>query len=141
MKLGFLLFAEFAANTDDMKMVIAGTFNNIVVKRAKPNIPGTVSVLQLPRVFLAAKVEASISDGLRHQAELRVLNEDGKSVIQPMPLGEWVFIMSGEGRPMHFQAVIGVDKMPLPGTGEYTFELWVSGKRLGDCALYVDEAK
>jgi hypothetical protein len=140
MKLDLFTFAEYAANTQDNKLVVAGTFNQLTVQRAPGSDLANPGVFPLPMVYLAAVLTASIGDGLTHSAELRVVNDDGQQVLPTIELGTLTFIMNQHGRPMRFHAVIGIPGLPLPGPGEYSFELWVRGERLGETALYVDAA-
>jgi hypothetical protein len=136
-KLELLTLAEYAAMTPDMKMIIAGTFNNIKVT---PTDPATAepAVIRLPSCYLVAVVNASISEGLTHAAQLRVLNADNVDVFEPLEVGEWTFIINPHGRPMRFQALMNISGLELPGVGEYSIELWLSGKRVGEIPLYVD---
>jgi hypothetical protein len=139
-KLSLFTFAEYAANTQDNKLVIAGTFNSLKIKRSRPANPNQPGIYPLPMVYLAAVVHASLSEGLTHTAELKVVNDDGATVLATT-LGPMNFVMNSHGRPLQFQAVISVPGLPLPGPGEYSFEYWVDGQRLGETALYIDEVQ
>lgn len=140
MRLELFAFAEYAANTqDNNKLVLAGLFNTLTISRAPEPAAGQVVILPMPQVYLVAVVTASISEGLSHRAELRVRNADEHPVIEPVDLGVWNFVVNPHGRPMRFQGVIAVRGLPLPGAGEYSFELSVDGTPVGQAALYVDE--
>ncbi len=140
MKLELFTFAEYAANTQDNKLVVAGIFNTLNIQRVTTPPFGDAGVLPLPTVYLAAVLTASIGEGLRHAGEIRVVNEDGHQVFQAIQLGTFNFQMNSAGRPMRFQAVIAVGGLPMPGPGEFSFELWVSGQSVGCASLYVDDA-
>lgn len=139
MKLDLLVFAEYAAVTQENKLVIAGTFNTIGISRVAESQEGRNPTLILPRVYLVAAISASLSEGLRHTAEIRVIDSDHKPVWEPISLGEWNFAINPNGRPMRFQAVIAIPGVPLPGAGEFTFELRISNTPVGSVELYVDE--
>lgn len=140
MKLSLFVFAEFAANTQENKLVVAGIFNQLAITRVKQLEAGQADVFPMPAVYMAAIVHGSIGDGLAHQAKLRVLNDDGVAVFEAIELGEMNFVVNQQGRPMQFQAVISIANLPLPGTGEYSFEFHLDGACLGEIPLYVDEA-
>ena len=140
MRLELFVFAEYAAMTGDLKLMIAGTFNSIKLQPVSPDTTADAPVIRLPHCFLVAVVTASLSEGLTHQAELRVVNEDSDPVFDPIAVGEWNFLLNPNGRPMRFQAVMGLTGLELPGPGDYSVQLWVSGTNVGDTPLYVDPA-
>jgi hypothetical protein len=49
-------------------------------------------------------IQASLQHGLQHQAGLRVLNDDGKTVLSVDNLGAIEFVLNAQGRPMRNQA-------------------------------------
>ena len=137
-----MTFCEFAMINSDMRMVLAGTFTGITVTRpsdAAAPVEGFGTVA-LPPAFLVATVNASISEGLTHAAELLVLNDDNGEVFSPIPLGDWTFVLNPHGRPMRYQGLINVTGLALPGPGEYTFRLRLGGQTVGEVPLYVDLA-
>lgn len=138
MRLDLFCFAEFAANTQENKLVVAGIFNSVQVRRLRQPGFGKPDIFPMPHVYLAAIVRGSLGEGLKHHAKLRVVNDDGKVVFDKIELGDMNFVVNEQGRPMQFQAVIGINGLPLPGVGEYSFEFILDGKRLGATDLYVD---
>lgn len=139
MDIRLLEFADYATFTDDRKLIISGIFNRINVRRKPDVAPDAPLTFMMPTGFLCWVVESSIGDGLKHQVTVRVVSEDGDEVLRS-DLGEMNFIMDKAGRPMRFQGRLMVGGLPLPGTGDFVFELLVDGSKLGETTLYVDES-
>lgn len=137
MRLRILEFAEYAAFTDDKKLIMSGIFNRVGIQRVKNPPPGARIAVPLTG-FLVWVLEASISEGLKHTVAIRVVNEDGKKILDT-PLGSMDFHLDKQGRPMRFQGRLGIAGMPLPGPGDYEFELYVDGSKVGETSLYVDD--
>ncbi len=137
MHLRFLEFAEYAAFTEDKKLVVSGIFNSInaVVHPDAP--PEARERLQIPTCSLVWILEASLGEGLTHHAELRVRDADS-NVVSETTLGPMQFILNSQGRPMRFQGRVVVGGLALPGDGEYAFEMLIDGSKVGEALLYVD---
>lgn len=130
-------FAEYAAMTDESKFVIGGIFDSVNATRP-PTIPaGAPDVLVMPNVWLVWVAEASLADGLTHTMGLRILNDDGIEVWAQPTMGSMNFILNDTGRPMRFNGRMQLAGLALPGTGDYTFELYVDGSKRADTRLYV----
>jgi len=142
MELRAFLIAEYAANVaPENKLVIAGTYNTVQLTR-KPGISkedAAKSPVIIPPFYLAAILECGIAEGLVHRAVLRLLDEDGRQLASPMDLGELKFVLNPHGHPMLFHQVLRVNGLPVPGPGDYSFELVVDGKRVGETSLYVTD--
>jgi hypothetical protein len=140
MKLTLFVCAEFAATVPpDHKLVIAGIFNSVEVTRAPDVTAEQLTAVTLPGVYLAAVVEASISEGLVHTFGLRVQNEDEDPVQEDVQFGNMEFIINPHGRPMRFNAVIRMVGLQLPGAGDYTLHFLVDGEPIGDTKFYVND--
>ena len=137
MQLRFLEFAEYAAFTEDKKVIMSGIFNTIEASQNPLMPPGSQEFLILPASFLVWMVDASIGEGLTHSIKLRIRDDDGDLVLET-DLGQMVFFLNPQGRPMRFQGRLVTGGLPLPGPGEYVFELIASGNKLGETTLYVD---
>jgi hypothetical protein len=139
MKIRVLEFAEYASFTDDKKLIMGGIFNRMGIAR-KPNaIPGASTAVPIAmQGFLVWVIEASIGDGLKHKVALRIRDDDGNIVLNSQ-LGDMVFHLDQHGRPMRFQGRLQLTGLPLPGPGEYEFELHVNGNKVGETSLYVDD--
>ena len=140
MELKLLLFAEYASITQDNKLDIGGIFDSLTITRP-PGAPADAAKnIMLHSLVLVAVAECSIAEGTVHAASLRILNEDGKEVLQSFDVGEWKFFINPYGRPMRFQSVMRLAGLPLPGPGDYVFSLSLDGKPLGETTLYVVDA-
>lgn len=133
-----MLIAQYATVTQPGLVDIGGVFENFDVRRAPGSDPGDTHLV-LPPFFLVAITTCSLSLGTEHRAMLRVVNEDGQEVADDIDLGTWKYIMNRHGRPMVHQAVIQVQGIPVPRPGDYVFELFVDGRRVGETSLYVTD--
>jgi hypothetical protein len=144
MLLKLLAFAEYAAVTQENKLIVAGIVDQVEVRR-RPGAPaqpdGAIVALPLPPLYLVAILEASISEGTVHQAALRLLDQDHQPLADPVQLGQWTFIVNPFGRPMRFQAVVHLGGVAVPpGTSDYEFQLLIDGEPIGEPAmLYVQD--
>lgn len=137
----FLEFAEFATTGQDNKLVVVNIFDRVtahVAAGAPWPLPDDVRIPLPQSTYLAFVLYASAADGTRHTAELRVLHEDGAPVVDPIDLGEFVFTINAQGRPLRFQGIINVGALPLPPAADYVFQLWVGGQLAGDVNLYFE---
>ena len=138
MEIKTFLIAEYAANVPpDNKLVIAGTFNTVQVKRVGVAPSGVRVPVPVPSCYLVAILECSIAEGTVHQGVMRVVDGNGLAVADPARLGELRFIANREGIPMRYQLVLRINGMAVPEPGDFSFELIVDGKRIGDTVLYV----
>lgn len=137
MHLKFLHFAEYAAVTQENKLIVAGLVDNFNLSRAAGAPPGSV-LGPLPPVYLVAVVECSIGEGTVHTAKLKIVDDDAKDVAE-LDLGQWNFFVNQYGRPMRFQAVIHLNGIVLPRPGDYPFKLLVDGQEVGETPLYVTD--
>lgn len=138
MRLRVLELAEYAAFTDDKKLIVNGVYTSIHVKRKRDAPPDAKAVIAMPPGYLVWVVEASLGEGLKHQVALCVRDEDGEKVLESS-LGSMEFHLDKHGRPMRFQGRLTITGLPLPGPGDYEFQLLVGGEKIGEVGLYVDD--
>lgn len=138
MELKLLQIAEYAAFTDDKKLIVNGIFTGIAAERNPAAPPQAVDLLPLPHCYLVWIADASIAEGLTHRVGLVVRNSDGEKILEQPDLGAMDFNLDKKGRPLRFQGRMAIGGMPLPGEGDYEFELLVDGKAIGQTTLFVD---
>lgn len=138
MDLRLLQIAEYSAFTDDKKLIVSGIFTGVTAQRNPNAPPGATDLLPLPNCYLVWIVDASLAEGLQHRVGLIVRNGDGEKVLEQPDLGAMDFTLNRKGRPLRFQGRMLIAGMPLPGEGDYEFELLVDGKPIGQTTLYVD---
>ena len=78
MKVALIAVAEYATLSVDNKLTVAGIFNNINYERQPGVSPGEVKSVPLPIGYFVCTTEFSLSEGLQHAAELRVVNGNGE---------------------------------------------------------------
>jgi hypothetical protein len=140
MRLTAFLLAEYAGVSQDNKLTIAGTIDEIQVRafpgETPPNLSGAIPI---PHAYLVAQVEFSISEGLRHTGKLGLRDDDGKQVIPQVGLPEMTLAVNQFGRPMRHNSIMRIAGLVVPRIGDYVFELEVDGKVIGECPLYVTD--
>lgn len=138
MILKMLEIAEYAAFTDDKKLIVSGIFTGITASRVENAPPEAPNIIGLPACYLVWIVEASLSEGLQHRVGLIIRGSDGEEVLRQPELGPMNFNLDKKGRPLRFNGRMVLKGIPLPGEGDYVFSLLVNGKELGETTLYVD---
>jgi hypothetical protein len=138
-ELKLLQIAEYAALTAENKLILAGTFDSFDITRPVGTDERAIAGLLLPPFYLVAVLECSLAEGTRHRALLRVLDDDGKAVVEGFDLGEVQFIVNKHGRPMRYIAILAMRGFAVPRPGEFAIELHVNGNRLGTVMLYVTD--
>ena len=138
-KLNCFLIAQYAATAADGSLTIAGTFDNLDVKKA-PDAPAeAVAAVPLGRAYLAAVSQASLEDGLSHRFRLRVMNGNGVPIMNDTFVSV-AYRLNAFGRPMRHHLVLQLKGLILPGPDDYVFELSAENQGvLGELVLSVTD--
>lgn len=113
------------------KPILVGVFDIIFA-------PVDASPINLPPCFFFAKITASIADGTNHSLSLVVRNED-EEIVNRLDMKGATFGASGQGRPLGGNLLLQISGMPFPRHGDYTFEVLVDNKKVGETPLYISE--
>jgi hypothetical protein len=137
-ELKFMLIAEYAMLGQDGRLSICGIIDNLTAT-LPPGVEMPAGPIGIPKLYLVAGVDCSLSEGTRHHGKLRLVNGSGQVLTDDpfIDLGEWNFVMNPHGVPMRFHSILQLNTVPMPELGECVFELWVDDKRLGDTTLHV----
>lgn len=128
MTVRFILACELVNSTPEGKLNIMGEFNSLT----NPHLP----VVQ-PMMFIVGRVEASVTSGMQHAAQLIVADEDGAAVWTSPPL-PFTFTKHPErGHPMRADMVFRLGGMVFPNYGPYAFTLWVDGTSQDTVVVFV----
>ena len=129
MELLFAHLADYVTEDRSNKLVIGGTFDSIFTSETRPIV--------LPAFWLVAEIDAHITEGTEHKAEIRFTDADGRDIIPKVEL-PIKFTPRGPGRPLRARLTgqIGAG-MNLPDNGEYSFHILVDGRRIGGHPLHV----
>lgn len=126
----FLLACELVSRTAEGKLNLMGEFNRLT----NPQLP----VVQ-PMTYIAARIEANVTAGLQHAAQLIVTDEDG-DVIWKSPTMPVTFQHPLQrGLPMRADIVLRIGGMMFPKFGTYSFTLWIDGTARETIAIFVQE--
>lgn len=131
MELKFALLGDAANESKEGKLNLIGEFNTI---RSAGEPVGW------PALALAARFEASVSEGTQHRFQIGLFDSDGQSILPlsgPLPLA---FQNQGPGRPLRGQVIIHLVGLMFPKFGDYSFHLLVDGRLLGEVPVYVMKA-
>jgi hypothetical protein len=95
------------------------------------------SLDQAVRISLIATIEMDISErGKVHQAEMTLLDMDGKDILPPLRMN----FQSTTGNTRQRYNVIGEILIKFPSFGEYYFYINVDGHELGSQSIAVTKA-
>jgi hypothetical protein len=124
------VLADSANISQEGKLNILGEFNNLQA----PESPIT-----WPIMWFVAKFWIGSADVGRHKVLLRVVDEDGNTVIPPLSgaLEVPAFGPNYAGVPTSLPLVLGVANVTLPSFGTYTFELRVDDEVMAEALLFV----
>jgi hypothetical protein len=124
--------ADFASEGANGKMIVVGIFDRVVVQQA--------GQVQMPICYLAGRLDASIADGSEHELEIRLLDGNADPILPDNPRVPVRFVSTGPGYPLIAQFVLQLVGLPLPGHGDYVFELRMGGTVVGRIPLILQPA-
>lgn len=130
MELKFILAADAANISREGKLNITGEFNTF---------HGSAQPVVHPFFKIVARIEANIAEGLEHAGMVKIVDEDGKPIVQspPFPL---MFGSGGRGIPARANLDVGIVGVAFPKFGDYGVHVFVDGVQRGQLTLYVREA-
>lgn len=129
LRYGFL--CEYAA-TMDGKPTVVGIHDVYIVGNAQPG-----ERLHLPKHWVHFRLEASGGVGPRHLAAARLVDADGKTIME----NEWPFTLAerlGDGLGSYAVCNLHIDQeITIPDFGTYSWVILVDGVRLGELPFSV----
>jgi hypothetical protein len=131
MEFHFGHLADYAGPGQHNKLTIVGIFD--VAYDHDPS----VRPIPLPQAFLVAAIDASVAHGSVHSVEIRFTDIDNEPVGPTIELVDVPFQARGPGRPLRAQLIAQLQGLSVPDVGDYEFQIWVDGERVGDIPLYV----
>lgn len=125
MELRFAHLADYAAADASGKLTIVGVFDIVWDGLGKRPIP-------FPPFYLVAQLEASIAEGAEHTVEIRLVDDDERSVGGALS-GTVHFRASGVGHPARGHLLLGFGPgfISAPELGDYHFRFFVDGHDIG----------
>lgn len=129
MELRFAHLADYAAADASGKVTIVGIFDVVWDHMGVKPIP-------FPPCYLVASFAASVSEGSKHDVEIRFLDADDQQVMPPIK-AELSFQTSGPGNPLRAQVLLGLGPgaVRVPQAGDYVFRFYVDGQRQGEVSV------
>lgn len=121
---------DYAGIGNGGKLILIGLFDSVFT--VSPDGP-----IRVPRSFLVFRAECSVAEGTQHEVTLRLLDAD-MTVLMALENIAAQFVTSGPGRPLGANIIAELE-IEVPGIGDYTFEVVVDGRVLGELPLYVLE--
>lgn len=125
--------ADFVTQDQANKLIVVGIFSHI-------NDNMRVRPIPWPGGVLVASLTASIADGSDHEIEVRLVDGNGQPV-GPATRVPVRFVTNGAGYRMRAGLLLRL--MPgaihVPDVGDYDFEFWWGGTRLGTLSIVVQE--
>jgi hypothetical protein len=119
---------DYAGVGNAGKLILVGLFDSVFTA----TLDGPVAI---PRSFLVFRLECGVAEGAQHAVAIRLIDEDGEEMMS-LPSAEARFFISAPGRPLTANVIAELD-IAVPHIGDYTFEIVVDGRRLGEVPFYV----
>lgn len=117
MNVELALLADYAAVTNEGKLVAAGIFDLL----APPTLPW-----HHPTMFVALRVHFHPGEDGAHKIKLRLVNPDGAEIVT---LDADTHV--GAGDPVegfHLQLVLSLNNIPFKVTGRHAFDVFLDGR-------------
>ncbi|MBA4370390.1 MAG: hypothetical protein C0418_02290 [Coriobacteriaceae bacterium] len=127
MEIKLAVLADYAAITDQGKLVLGGVFDTLILSR----LPGVH-----PQMAVAVRMSASTGEGTKHALTLRLVDPEGADVVPPIE-GALEFRSAGTLPGAGAQVVLHLNQIEFRAEGAYRFEILVDGHPIGSIDLSV----
>jgi hypothetical protein len=130
MEIEIFTLADFAQDNNS-KLTVVGTFDSIHTKQ----FPA-----QHPSCAVACRLRFAPKEIGEHELRLRLLDSDGKEVIQPIT-GNINIGPSANGNVSTVNLVINFNQLQFQKPGRYSFELFIDGDWKSGLPLFLHQAQ
>jgi hypothetical protein len=136
MRLKFAHLADFATVDVNKKPCVMGIFDKVLINPAQI-LPG--EKIGLPHFYLLACIVGTAIEAGLHKVVFRIMTPDGQEGMK-IEFDQVPFTNNpGEGCISHISQLI--PGLQVPETGDYAFEVWAAGSRIGEVPFSVVEYK
>jgi hypothetical protein len=118
MEIEFAVLADYAANTDEGKLVVAGIFDSVYA----PQLP-----VHHPMMAVAMRVRAHPGEEGPHDVRVRIVDPDGREVVPPMD-AHVVFESLDPLDGGTAQLVMQIMGTPLSVPGRHSVDVLIDGR-------------
>jgi hypothetical protein len=138
-KLCAILLAKSAEVLKNGALRIDETVDQVRITPSRPLQPGEKLVqVPLPAIVLITVMEFSLADGLRHELQLEVVDEDERVIAPKAKAADLLLRMNPQGRPLRHNQITRIEGLRVPGPGDYGIRVYVNGQFLDSMPFYVD---
>lgn len=139
MKLCAILLAKSAEVLPNGAIRIDETVDQVRITPSRPLQPSEKLVrVPLPAIVLITVMEFSLADGLRHELQLEVVDDDERVIAPRGKAADLVLRMNPQGRPLRHNQITRIEGLEVPGPGDYKIRVYVDGEFLDAMPFYVD---
>lgn len=129
MELEIFTLADFAQDNNS-KLTVVGTFDSINSKQFP---------VAHPACSIACRIRFGASETGGHELKLRLINEEGKEIIQPIE-GNITIGTPPNGQVATVNVVINFNQLQFEKPGRYSFELYIDGEWRSGLPLFLHQA-
>ncbi len=129
MEIEIFTLCDFAQDNNS-KLTIVGTFDSI----HSPKYPA-----QHPACAVACRLRFAAKEAGEHAFKLRLINAEGKEIIQPVEGNLTIGTNSGD-QAVTINVVINFNQLQFEKSGRYSFELYIDDDWKSGLPLYLHEA-
>jgi hypothetical protein len=116
------------SQTTDGKLNIVGVFDTI---------RGPQAPVAHPLLYVVSSVEADVSAGFDHAAQLKIVDADGSEILASPVLPVRFTKPPSRGMPMRTSFIAQLAGVVFPRFGDYAVTLWLNGVAQESVTLYV----
>lgn len=127
MEVEIFTLCDFAQDNQS-KLTIVGTFDSINTRQFPTSHPSC---------SIACRLRFGASEAGQHDFRLRLINAEGKEVIQPIE-GNIEVGAPPEGRVATINIVINFNQLQFEKAGRYSFELYINGEWRSGLPLFLN---
>lgn len=130
MEIEIFTLADFAQDNNS-KLTIVGTFDTIGTRQ----FPA-----QHPACSIACRLRFSAKEAGEHFFKLRLINTEGKEVIQPVE-GNVNIAVPANGQVVSINLVVNFNQLQFEKAGRYSFELYIDGDWKTGLPLFLQQVQ
>jgi len=113
------LVADYAAQTNDGKLVVAGIFDTLY---CLGNMP-----IRHPHMAIAIRIHLHPGEARKHQIRMKLVDPDGRDIV-PEIEGEFEVPIVDPVVGASAQFVLNLDNVEFNSIGRYSFDIFIDGR-------------
>lgn len=130
MRTEIFTLCDAAAISSERKLIVHGAFDNIYAAEAP---------FSYPACAIAIRLRCDITDEGKHTLTLKIVNSDGKDLLNPLQGGLEIQAPPADLRTFCVDHIVNLRGLAIPAYDEYEISLLVDGQILGTIPFTVNK--